>query len=177
MAEQAALARPYAEAVFLMAEEKGQVDQWSDTLGFLAQVTSDELLKKISDNPKVSKDALEAAMIDICQGQMDGEGLNLVKLLIKNNRLQLAGEIAGQYEVKKAEKGGQLEVAVTSAFPVSDKDKKELEKSLSSSFGKQVKISVEEDSSLIGGMIIRAGDKVIDGSLSGQIQQLAKQLK
>ncbi|ORU91310.1 MAG: H(+)-transporting ATPase [Cycloclasticus sp. symbiont of Poecilosclerida sp. N] len=177
MAGIVALARPYAEAVFLMAEEKDQVDKWSDTLSFLAQVTSDELLKNIANNPKVSKGALEAAMIDICQGQMDDEGLNLIKLLIKNNRLQLADEIARQYETKKAEKDGQLEVTVTSAFPVSDEDKKDLEKSLSSSFGKQVKISVEEDSDLIGGMIIRAGDKVIDGSLSGQIQQLAKQLK
>jgi F-type H+-transporting ATPase subunit delta len=177
MAEQAALARPYAEAVFLMAEEKGQVDQWSGALEFLKQVTSDELLKKISDNPKVSKEALEGAMMDICQGQLDEQGLNLVKLLIKNNRLQLAGEVAAQFEIKKAEKGGQLDVTVTSAFPMSDKEKGELETSLSDSFGKQVKISVEEDSSLVGGMIIRAGDKVIDGSLSGQIQQLANKLK
>jgi len=66
---------------------------------------------------------------------------------------------------------------ITSAFPMSDSDKDGLTKSLSSSFGKQVKISVEEDSSLVGGMIIRAGDKVIDGSLSGQIQQLANKLK
>ena len=177
MAELAALARPYAEAVFLMAEEKGQMDQWSDMLGFLKQVTSDELLKKISDNPKVSKDALQGAMMDICQGQMDDNGLNLIKLLIKNNRLQIAGEIAEQFEVKKAEIAGIIDVKVTSAFPMSDDDKDELTKSLSSSFGKQVKISVEEDSSLVGGMIIRAGDKVIDGSLSGQIQQLANKLK
>jgi F-type H+-transporting ATPase subunit delta len=177
MAELAALARPYAEAVFLMAEEKGQMDQWSDMLGFLKQVTSDELLKKISDNPKVSKDALQGAMMDICQGQMDDNGLNLIKLLIKNNRLQIAGEIAEQFEVKKAEIAGIIDVKVTSAFPMSDDDKDELTKSLSSSFGKQVKISVEEDSSLIGGMVIRAGDKVIDGSLSGQIQQLANKLK
>lgn len=177
MAELAALARPYAEAVFLMAEEKGKIDHWSDALGFLKQVTSDELLKKISDNPKVSKDALEGAMMDICDGQLDKEGLNLVKLLIQNNRLQLAGEISAQFEVKKTEKSGELGVVVTSAFPMSDKEKSELAKSLSDSFGKQVKISVEEDSSLIGGMIIRVGDKVIDGSLSGQIQQLASKLK
>jgi F-type H+-transporting ATPase subunit delta len=177
MAELAALARPYSEAVFLMAEDKGQVDQWSDSLAFLTQVTSDELLQKISDNPKVSKDALEGALVDICQGQMSDEGLNLIKLLIKNDRLHLAGEIAEQYEVKRAEKSGQLDVTVTSAFPMSDDDKEELEKSLSGSFGRKVKINVEEDASLIGGMIIRAGDKVIDGSLSGQIQQLANKLK
>ncbi len=160
-----------------MAEEKGHMDQWSEMLGFLKQVTSDELLKKISNNPKVSKDALQGAMMDICDGHMDDNGLNLIKLLIKNNRLQLAGEISEQFEVKKAKIGGIIDVTVTSAFPMSDSDKDELTKSLSSSFGKQVKISVEEDSSLIGGMIIRAGDKVIDGSLSGQIQQLANKLK
>jgi len=177
MAELAALARPYAEAVFLMADEKGRIDQWSDMLEFLKQVTSNELLKKISDNPKVSKQALEGAMLDICEGQIDDEGLNLIKLLIKNDRLQLAGEIAAQYEIRKAEKCGLLDVTVTSAYPMSDNEKETLQKSLSESFGKKVKISVEEDSSLIGGIVIRAGDKVIDGSLSGQIQQLAKQLK
>jgi len=177
MAELAALARPYAEAVFLMADEKGRIDQWSDMLEFLKQVTSDELLKNISDNPKVSKQALEGAMLDICEGQIDEEGLNLIKLLIKNDRLQLASEIAEQFEIRKAEKCGLLDVTVTSAYPMSDNDKDVLQKSLSESFGKKVKISVEEDSSLIGGIVIRAGDKVIDGSLSGQIQQLAKQLK
>jgi len=177
MAELAALARPYAEAVFLMADEQGRIDQWSDMLDFLKQVTTDKLLKTILNNPKVSSAALEGAMLDICEGQMDTEGLNLIKLLIQNNRLQLATEIAEQYEVKKAEKCGLLDVTVTSAFPMSDSDVASLQVSLSGSFGKKVKISVEEDSSLIGGIIIRAGDKVIDGSLSGQIQQLAKQLK
>lgn len=66
---------------------------------------------------------------------------------------------------------------MTAAFEMSDADQQALSTSLSKSFGKQVKISVKEDASLIGGMIIRAGDKVIDGSLSGQIQQLARQLK
>ena len=177
MAEVAALARPYAEAVFLMAEEKGQLDQWSDMLGFLNLVINDEQVKKLTDNPKLSKADLENLMSDICNEQMDAQGINLVKLLIKNNRLPLAGEISSQYEIKKAEKSGALDINVTSAFPMSDSDKTELASSLSGSFGKAVTISVEEDESLIGGMIIRAGDKVIDGSLSGQIQQLAKQLK
>jgi F-type H+-transporting ATPase subunit delta len=177
MAELAALARPYAEAVFLAADEKGQVDKWADTLEFLKQVVSNDLVKKLTDNPKISKQALEDAMLDICGDQMDDQGLNLVKLLIKSNRLALIDEISAQYEVKKAEKSGELDVVITSAFPMSASGEKEIVKSLSSSFGKKVKISVEEDSSLIGGMIIRVGDKVIDGSLSGQIQQLAKQLK
>ncbi|MDX2424808.1 MAG: F0F1 ATP synthase subunit delta [Cycloclasticus sp.] len=177
MAELAALARPYAEAVFLMANEKDQLDHWSEMLDFLQQVTSDELLKKVSDNPKVSKKQLQGAMMDICQDHMDADGLNLIKLLIQNNRLQLAGEIFKQYETKKDQKCGSLDVSIISAFPMSDEEQVALTTSLSASFSKQVKISVEEDSSLIGGMIIRAGDKVIDGSLSGQIQQLAKQLK
>ncbi len=177
MAELTALARPYAEAVFLMAEEKSAIDKWSSALEFLKQIMSDESIVKFAGNPKVSKAMLEKAMLDISKDQLDEEGLNLIKLLIKNDRLQLVSEIHQQYEIKKALKGGELNVDITSAFPMSASDQKELVKSLSTSFGKQVKVSVEENSSLIGGMIIRAGDKVIDGSLSGQIQQLAKQLK
>jgi len=177
MAELAALARPYAEAVFLMAEEKGSIDKWSDALEFLKLVMSDELISKFADNPKVSQAMLEKAMLDISKDQLDEEGLNLIKLLIKNDRLQLVSEVQEQYEIKKAQKSGELNVEITSAFPMSESDQKELVKSLSTAFGKQVKVSVEEDSSLIGGMIVRAGDKVIDGSVSGQIQQLAKQLK
>jgi len=177
MAEVAALARPYAEAVYILADEKGQVDKWSQALGFLKQVTSDKLFKQLTDNPKISKVMLEEAMVDICKGQLDDESLNFIKLLIKNNRLQLVEEIAEQFEAKKAEESGLLDVTVTSAFPMSDNDVKKLTVSLSGSFGKEVKISVKEDSTLIGGMIIRVGDKVIDGSLSGQIQQLANKLK
>ena len=177
MAEIAALARPYAEAIFLMADEKGQIEQWSETLGFLKQVVSDELLKKFADNPKVSKETLEEVVLDICKGQLNAESSNFLKLLIQNNRLQLIEEIAVQFAAKKADKEGEMDVTVISAFAMSAADEKSLAVSLSSAFGKQVKINVEEDSSLIGGMIIRAGDQVIDGSLSGQIQQLAKQLK
>lgn len=177
MAELAALARPYSEAVFTLAEEKGQIDGWSDTLEFLTLIMSDKLLSKAANNPKVSKEAFQTAVLEICDGQMDESGLNFVKLLIKNGRLQMIGDIAKQFEVRKADKKGVLDISVTSAFPFSEEDLKELTSSLSKSFGKKVKISAEEDQSLIGGMIIRAGDKVIDGSLSGQIQQLAKQLK
>lgn len=177
MAEVAALARPYAEAVYLLADEKGQVDKWSQALAFLKQVTSDKLFKQLTDNPKISKAMLEKAMVDICKGQLDNEGLNFIKLLIRNNRLQLVEEVAEQFEAKKAEESGLLDVTVTSAFPMSDNDVKKLTVSLSGSFGKEVKISVKEDSTLIGGMVIRVGDKVIDGSLSGQIQQLANKLK
>ena len=177
MAELAALARPYAEAVFLMADEKGELDQWSKMLGFLNLVMSDEQVKKLIDNPKLSKNDLEIAMTGICEGQMDARGLNFVKLLTKNNRLSLTSEITSQYEIKKTEKCEELGVKVISAFPRTDEDKAKLSVSLSDSFGKKVTINVEEDSSLIGGMIIRAGDKVIDGSLNSQIKQLANKLK
>ncbi|MGB1428487.1 MAG: F0F1 ATP synthase subunit delta [Cycloclasticus sp.] len=177
MAEIAALARPYAEAAFLAADEKGELDQWSRMLGFLNLVINDEQVKKLLDNPKLSKIDLGEVMMGICEGQMDSRGLNFVKLLVKNNRLSLIAEIADQYEIKKAEKSGELGVKVLSAFPMTEEDKAKLSVSLSDSFGKKVTINVKEDSSLIGGMIIRAGDKVIDGSLNSQIKQMANKLK
>jgi len=177
MTEVAALARPYSEAVFLLAEEKGQFDSWSNTLLFLKQIMSDKLLKAFVTHPKKSKSDVQTALLDICEGQVDAEGTNFIKLLIKNGRLQLIDEITEQFEIKRAEVAGVLDIDVKSAYPLSEEDSEKLTASLSDSFGKKVKINVEEDSSLIGGIIIRVGDKVIDGSLSGQIQQLANQLK
>ena len=177
MAEVAALARPYAEAAFEIASEKNDVDGWSDFLAFLDQVVHADSMANVINNPRVSKSDFEKLMLDICSEQSTPEGINFVRLLIQNGRISLAGEIAAQFEKKRSEIQGYLEVTVTTALPMSAEEEQSLAGKLSDSFKKQVRISVTEDASLIGGVIIRAGDKVIDGSISGQIQQLAKQLK
>ena len=177
MAELAALARPYAEAAFEIAREKNDIDGWAEMLQFLDQVVHADSLAGIINNPRVSRSQFEKLMLDICAEQTTPEGINFVRLLIQNGRLSLAGEISSQFEKQRSELQGYLDVSVISALPMSAEEQQILSSKLSDSFRKQVKISVAEDPALIGGVIIRAGDKVIDGSISGQIQQLAKQLK
>lgn len=176
MSELATLARPYAAAVFKRAKETDATKKWSESLAFLSQVLSNDDIAGIVDNPKVSKQALSELMLDICQGQVTDEGENFVKLLVHNNRLGLVASIAQQFEAFKADDEGYVEVEVTSAYTLTKEDKQSLTGSLEKKLSKKVHMNVTVDKSLIGGVLVRAGDQVIDGSIKGQLQQLAKRL-
>jgi len=85
MSELATLARPYAAAVFKRSKETGTTEQWSKSLAFMSTVLKDKEISVVVDNPKVSKERLSALMLDICQGQVDEEGANFLKLLVQQS--------------------------------------------------------------------------------------------
>lgn len=176
MSELATLARPYAAAVFKRSVETGATEKWSKSLAFLSAVLGDKEISAVVANPKVSRERLSALMLDICQGQVDEEGANFLKLLVQNNRLTLAPTIALQFETLKGESEGYIDVEVASAYDFSEEEKKSFTSTLEKTLSKKVHMNVTVDKSLIGGVVVRAGDKVIDGSIKGQLQQLAKRL-
>lgn len=176
MSELATLARPYATAVFKRSKETGTTEQWSKSLAFISAVLIDKEVSTVVDNPKISKERLSALMLDICQGQVDEEGANFLKLLVQNNRLTLAPTIAELFEALKAESEGYVDVEVTTAYAFSKEEKQSFTSSLEKTLSKKVHMNVTVDKSLIGGVLVRAGDRVIDGSIRGQLQQLAKRL-
>lgn len=176
MSELATLARPYATAVFKRAKESDKLETWSNFLAFLSKVISDKSIAVILDNPKVAKDRLSALLQDICQGQTDAEGENFLKLLVQNGRLSLASAIAAQFEQLKAGYEGYVDVEVLTAFAFSQEEQNKFSSTLEKNLNKKVHINVTVDKSLIGGVLVRAGDRVIDGSIKGQLQQLAKRL-
>lgn len=176
MSELATLARPYAAAVFKCAQETGTTEKWSNSLAFISAVLNDEEISVVVDNPKVNKERLSALMLDICQEQVDEEGANFLKLLVQNNRLTLAPTIAELFEALKAESEGYVDVEVTTAYAFSTEEQQSFTSTLEKSLSKKVHMNVTVDKSLIGGVLVRAGDRVIDGSIKGQLQQLAKRL-
>lgn len=176
MSELATLARPYAAAVFKQAKETGAVDQWSETLSFLAQVMADEDIKTVARNPKLGRNGFADLFIDVCQDGLPDEGKNLINLLADNGKLSLAGQIAVLYEQYRADEQGFLDAMVVSAFALDEAEQDRLAESLQKTLGKKVRLEVTVDRSLIGGVVIRAGDKVIDGSVKGRLQRLAKRL-
>ncbi|TAK64852.1 F0F1 ATP synthase subunit delta [Methylobacter sp.] len=176
MSELATLARPYAAAVFKRSKETGKTEQWSKSLAFISAVLNDKEVSVVVANPKVSKERLSALMLDICQGQVDEEGANFLKLLVQNNRLTLAPTIAELFEALKAESEGYVDVEVTTAYAFSKEEKQSFISTLEKTLSKKVHMNVTVDKSLIGGVLVRAGDRVIDGSIKGQLQQLAKRL-
>ena len=176
MSELATLARPYAAAVFKRAKETQATSQWSQCLAFLSAVMKNEDISALVDNPRVNKQRLSALMLDICQGQVNEENENLLKLLIDNNRLSLLPFITSLFEAYKAYDEGYEEVEVLSAYSLSKEAKQDLTATLEKTIGKKIHMNVTVDKSLIGGVLVRAGDRVIDGSIRGRLQQLAKRL-
>ncbi len=176
MAEVATLARPYAVAAYKRAKETGTTEQWSQSLAFLSAVMADERIAKAAANPKVQKEQFTRSLLDLCQGNLDAESENFVRLLVANRRLGLIKSISEQFEQYRAEEEGYIEVDVRTAYPLDDEERESLAAVLRQNLGKEPRLNVQVDESLIAGVLVRAGDRVIDASVHGQIQRLAKRL-
>jgi len=170
------IARPYAEAVFARAQETGRLAEWGDTLEFLAAVVADPRARAFLVNPAVDQQQRVELMLEVAGERLDDEGRNLVRLLAENGRLVLLPEIARLYQEMRNEQEGQLDVRVSTACALDPELEKALGEALERKLGRKVRLSTEEDPGLIGGVKIRAGDLVIDGSVAGQLARLANEL-
>lgn len=176
MTELATLARPYAEAAFKQAKQSSNADTWSASLHFLAQVAQNDDLNRIIDNPKVGKAKATELLLDIAHEHVHGEGKNLLKLLVANNKVKVLPEIAVIFEQLKANDEGYVNVDLTSAYALSKAEQNKYVGMLEKLLNRKINAKVSVDHALIGGVIAKAGDKVIDASVRGQLQQLAKRL-
>jgi F-type H+-transporting ATPase subunit delta len=177
MSELTTLARPYAVAAFKRAKETGRTQQWSDQLAFLSAVMADGRMQQAVANPKARRESLAKSFMTLCEGQLDDEGQNYLRLLLQNHRLDLVATIASLFEQYRADDEGYVDVQVKSAYELTTEETEHLSKTLNAALGKTAKIVVEVDRDLIGGVFIRAGDRVIDASVRGQIERLAKKLR
>lgn len=169
------VARPYAEAIFAHADEANKLDLWSEMLGFLAAVVQDARLLGAFKDPNFGREQREKLMLDVGGGRLNAEAQNLVRLLIANDRLLALPEIAALYEVRKNERQGRLDVHITTAYALQAAQKTTLADALKQRLGREVTITAEKDPELIGGVCIRVGDLVIDGSVRNQLRHLASE--
>ena len=176
MLENSTIARPYATAVFELAQETGQVEEWSAMLGLLGVLTSDKDMRQLITNPKVSRQQLQDLVFDICGAGLSDLGRNLVKLLVGAGRLQYTANIKDQYEQMRAAAEGKVDVEVVTAYTLDEQQQDSIAEIMAGRLSKQVNIVTSVDESLIGGAIIRAGDSVIDASLRGRLTELQNEL-
>lgn len=174
--EATTIARPYAEAVFARASETDKLDLWSDMLSLLSGIIADSALAGLMSNPSLSREQKADLVIEIGGGRLSDEGQNLVRVLVQNDRLTVLPEICTLYEALKSEHQGALDVHIASAFAINVAQERILADALKEKLGCEIRITSEEDSELIGGISIRAGDLVIDGSVQGQLNKLANEL-
>ncbi|MCF6255149.1 MAG: F0F1 ATP synthase subunit delta [Gammaproteobacteria bacterium] len=176
MAEKSTIARPYAEAVFQLADANGQLKEWSAMLQTVALIATDAGMQGIIGNTSVNKAQLAQLVIDVAGDVLTDSGRNLIKLLAENRRLDVIAEITVQFEILKAETEKTVEAEMVCAQKVSAKQQSMIAAKLKARLGREVSLKCTVDESLMGGAIIKAGDMVIDGSVSGQLNKLSVEL-
>ena len=175
------IARPYAKAIFELASEEGSLQAWLDRLTTAAAIADDAGMQSMFDMPSMLPSEHVELFLSVYAGiegaeKASAEFKNFIGLLAENGRLPALSAIAAAYEILKQEADGKVEVQVTSAQPLTQKQKDDIAKSLAKKLGKEVCITSDVDETLIAGAIIRAGDLVIDGSVLARLDKLSTAL-
>ena len=176
MAERITIARPYAKAIFAQARAGKRLEAWSTVLQNAAAVSRDARVKALFGNPHVSAEQLAEFYIDIGGEGLDSDARNLLATLAANRRLGYLPEIAKSYEQFRAEHERVIDVTVTSAVELSPQQRERLTAALAKRLDREVRLHTELNSALLGGAVLRAGDLVIDGSITSGLAQLAAQV-
>ena len=172
MIETSALARPYPLAAYEQAQAEAAIFEWSTGLQFLGAVVADPAMAEMIANPRVGDEALTSLLLDVCEGRLSETQSNFARLLIEAGRLTLALDISALYERERAKSEGRANVSIVSAFELDDAQRDALTQSMAKRLGREIDLEVAVDDALIGGVIIRSGDVVIDASLRGRLRQL-----
>ena len=175
-AELVTVARPYAQAAFDLAKERGELSKWSDMLSLLVTVYDDPQFQAAIASPTVTSAEVEKLMLSVCDKHIDEQARNFVQLLVKNTRLPALGEIRRLYDHLKSEDEGVVEAQISSAFPLEGQQLEQIVSLLTKRYEKNISPTVDVDSELIGGIKVQVGDKVWDASVRGRLQDMATAL-
>jgi F-type H+-transporting ATPase subunit delta len=182
MADTSTIARPYARALFEVADAAGELAGWSEALAAAAALLGDARARQLIADPRRAPAERAKFVADVC-AEVPGakllgsaHGSNLLLLLAEYDRLAALPEIAAQFNQLKARAENKVDVTLVAATEVDDALSAAVAKSLEQRLGRRVELRVEVDPSLIGGAVIRAEDMVIDGSVKSRLRRLADAL-
>ena len=181
MAELTTIARPYAKAAFMFAREANALEQWEKTLAVAAVVAGEAAMADFLAKPELSSSQKVEIFSDTCaevlKAPLDEHGKNLISLLAQNDRLSVLPLVYQLFHELVAEAQSFVDARIFSAHELEAGEVERLVESLRKRLGREIRATSVIDESLIGGVIIRAGDTVIDGSVRGRLARLADQMK
>ncbi|MFP1681894.1 F0F1 ATP synthase subunit delta [Alloalcanivorax sp. C16-1] len=176
MAELTTIARPYAKAAFLFAKENNGLAEWEQMLDLAATVAQDATVRAYLDQPELDRAQQAEAFIQVCGDELSEGARNFIAQLAANKRLDLLPTIRALFHELLAADQRITDVELIAAFELEDAETDKLVAALKERLGRDVQVSTSVDESLIGGVLVRAGDTVIDGSVRGRLSRLAEQL-
>ncbi|TVP59500.1 MAG: F0F1 ATP synthase subunit delta [Halomonadaceae bacterium] len=173
MAELTTLARPYAKGAFEAALAHEQLDSWSESLARLAGVLSDPDMQRAVSHPGLTADQKIALINDICGGELPEPVGNFLHILADNRRLLLIPAIADMFKALRHDHERTVEINLTTAFDMTPEQEANLSQALGRKLDRRIQLSLRTDRSIIGGVLIEAGDMVIDASVRGKLARMA----
>ena len=168
-------ARRYSQAVFEIALETKELDRWQSDLKKVVSVVGDAAFMALLESPRFHFEDKARLLSERLRG-INPMALNLVLLLVTRGRLSIIGDIADGYQRLLDSYRGIEPAEVTTAVPLDDKDRVKLAEHLGAMVGKKVRLKCEVDPSLIGGIVARIGDKLLDGSTRSKLMALKREL-
>jgi len=176
MSELTTIARPYAKAAFDVAVKAKAIDSWVIQLAFAAEVAKDKTIESYLSGG-ISVEQAQTLFLNVCGEQVNSEGQNFIKVLAENKRLLVLPLVLEQFLVLKAEFEQEITVDVTSAVDITAEQKTTLSAALEKRLARKVKLNCNIDVNIVSGLIIKAGDTVIDGSIQGKLSRLSTTLQ
>ena len=170
------LARPYATAAFEYALQDNALPAWDGMLSSAALVAEDTGVLDLLSSPKVTKQKIADFFCGVLSKVLDTEKRNFIRLLAANNRLSILPDIAKLFAMYRAEEEKKLTVQVISAITLDEAYQQKLAAALTKKLQLQISLQCTIDPTLLGGIIVKAGDKVIDGSIRGKLNRLYESL-
>ncbi|ACX90234.1 F0F1 ATP synthase subunit delta [Pectobacterium parmentieri] len=176
MSEFVTVARPYAKAAFDFAVDNQALDRWQNMLAFSAEVARNEQIAELLSGA-VAPIELSKTFIAVCGDQLDEAGQNLIKVMAENGRLPVLTEVLEQFIQLRAALESTVDVDVISANTLNEQQLSKIAVAMEKRLSRKVKLNCKIDKSVMAGVVIRAGDMVIDGSIRGRLERLADVLQ
>ena len=171
-----ASARRYAQAVFQIALEQDRLDQWSDDLDTLCRAVEEEVFLAFLDSPQVTTDRKAEAVQQVLGDAVDPLARNLLSLMASRGIAHLLPQVRDQYRRLVDEHRGVARVHLVTAVPLTEEERRKAVDTLRALAGGEIRLSTEVDPSILGGLVVQVGDRVIDGSVRTRLQEMRKEL-
>lgn len=176
MARRKSAARRYAEAAFAVAVRDDVVEAWRRELETAAAVVAEERIGRALANPAIPLET-RMATAEATFGRLVGpKVLNLIRLMLRRGRIQELPRLAAEFRRLDDERQGITRASVTSTLPLEADEVRALEERLAGASGRRVDLDLKVDPSLLGGLVVRLGDRLVDGSVRGRLERLRNRL-
>jgi len=165
------IAHRYAQAYFDLAQQLGEIPKWRDELARAIETVDTPEVQRLLSSPRLKRAQRERSVAELLDG-VARPTVNLMRLLVGRNRIGLVHQILDDYNRLADIAAGITRAEVTTAVPVSDDVEEDIRKKLQQKLGSSLEVSVKQDPSIVGGLVVRIGDRVIDNSLRTHLAQL-----